>query len=272
MMKPDLRIIKGLASTAILNLLSLSMGNYCLRFVDASFYQVARGLLLPFTVLTSYFMLRARPSLRIILSCAIVTLGFFVGVFLDQVNVSGLGIFFGMLSSLMTALHAAVMKRGFEVVDGSALAMSWYSNLLSSMLLIPFIILVGEGPAVLDIISGRAEGLSTFLIGSAVTGSVGFLLSIATILSIKITSPITHMISSAVRGVAASFLGVAIFGDILTSGRIWAIVLILGGSIYYTWAKHIESLPPPPPRPYDRVPMEELEEGIVEKREERLKA
>jgi len=147
------------------------MGNYCLRFVDASFYQVARGLLLPFTVLTSYFMLRARPSLRIILSCAIVTLGFFVGVFLDQVHVSGLGIFFGMLSSLMTALHAAVMKRGFEVVDGSALAMSWYSNLLSSILLIPFIILVGEGPAVLDIISGRAEGLSTFLIGSAVTVS-----------------------------------------------------------------------------------------------------
>ena len=48
-------------------------------------------------------------------------------------------------------------------------------------------------------------------------GSVGFLLSIATILSIKVTSPITHMVSSAVRGVAASFLGVAIFGDILTS-------------------------------------------------------
>jgi GDP-fucose transporter C1 len=47
-------------------------------------------------------------------------------------------------------------------------------------------------------------------------GSVGFLLSIATTLSIKVTSPITHMISSAVRGVAASFLGVALFSDILT--------------------------------------------------------
>jgi len=168
MMRLDPHIIKGLASTATLNLLSLSMGNYCLRFVDASFYQVARGLLLPFTVLTSYFMLRTRPSFRIVISCAIVTFGFFVGVFLDQVHVSGLGIFFGILSSLMTAIHAAVMKRGFEVVDGSALSMSWYSNLLSSLLLIPFIIF-GEGPAVLDIISGRAEGLSTFLIGSAVT-------------------------------------------------------------------------------------------------------
>jgi solute carrier family 35 (GDP-fucose transporter), member C1 len=115
-------------------------------------------------------MLRTRPSIRIILSCAVVTFGFFVGVFLDQVHVSSLGIFFGILSSLMTAMHAAVMKRGFEVVDGSALSMSWYSNLLSSLLLIPFIIL-GEGPAVLEIVSGQAEGLSTFLIGSAVTVS-----------------------------------------------------------------------------------------------------
>lgn len=52
-------------------------------------------------------------------------------------------------------------------------------------------------------------------------------------------------------------------------GRVWAIVLILGGSIYYTWAKHIESLPS---YDYDRVPMEKLEEGVGEKREERLKA
>jgi GDP-fucose transporter C1 len=146
------------------------MGNYCLRFVDASFYQVARGLILPLTVLTSYFMLRARPSYRIILSCATVTFGFFVGVFLDQVHVSSLGVFFGVLSSLMTAMHAAVMKRGFEVVEGSALSMSWYSNLLSSLLLIPFIIM-GEGPAVVEIISGRAQGLWTFIVGSAVTVS-----------------------------------------------------------------------------------------------------
>ena len=70
----------------------------------------------------------------------------------------------------MTSMHAAAMKRGFEVVEGSALSMSWYSNLLSSLLLIPFII-IGEGPAVVEIISGRAQGLWTFLIGSAVTVS-----------------------------------------------------------------------------------------------------
>ena len=43
----------------------------------------------------------------------------------------------------------------------------------------------------------------------------------------------------------------------------WAILIILGGSLYYTWIKHIESLTPAPPsRQYEQVAMEELEEGI----------
>ena len=151
---------------------SKSTSNYSLRFVDASFYQVARGLVLPFTVLTSYVMLRTRPSIRILLSCSVVSSGFFIGVFHDNVHFSGPGIFFGILSSAMTAMHAAAMKRGFQAVEGSALSMSWYSNLLSSVLLLPFIVLLGEGPAVLDILFGRSEGLRTFLVGSLITVSV----------------------------------------------------------------------------------------------------
>lgn len=43
----------------------------------------------------------------------------------------------------------------------------------------------------------------------------------------------------------------------------WAILIILSGSIYYTWIKHIESLAPAPPsRKYEPVAIEELEEGI----------
>jgi len=92
MMRLDLPTVKGLAPTVVFNVLSLSFGNYSLRFVDASFYQVARGLLLPFTVLTSYLMLQTRPGLRILLSCSIITFGFFIGVFLDGTQISTLGV------------------------------------------------------------------------------------------------------------------------------------------------------------------------------------
>ena len=98
-------------------------------------------------------------------------------------------------------------------------------------------------------------------------------MSIASLLSIKVTSPITHMVSSAVRGVAASLLAMWLFSDIITgyvfarlctlivysicplSGRAASIAVILLGSIYYTWVKHQESQP----ATYERVKMSDVE-------------
>lgn len=150
-----------------------SFNNYTLKYVDASFYQVARGLVLPLTVATSYFFLHARPSLKILISCAIVTMGFLVGVFLDGNYPSPLGILFGVLSSGTTAIHAVIIKRALDLLNGSALDLAWYSNLLSSIVLLPLLIIAGEGPAILDLlVKGISEGsaaFTTFLWGSAIT-------------------------------------------------------------------------------------------------------
>lgn len=117
-------------------------------------------------------------------------------------------------------------------------------------------------------------------------GAFGFLMSIASLLSIKVTSPITHMVSSAVRGVAASFLGMWLFKDIITtcvdvylamhifltlahcSGRASSIAVILFGSIYYTWVKHVESLPVSKNGSYERVPLEDVEAGKAQSKPE----
>jgi GDP-fucose transporter C1 len=222
---------------------------------------VARGLVLPLTVLLSLIFLRAaRPSLQVLAACAIVTAGFFVGVFLDaSPNTSGdsskgnkstsvLGIGFGLLSSLTTASHAIVIKRSLPLVNNDAIELAWYSNVLSSAVLIPIIWLVGESGDIMQLVSlplyddGRMSVLGHFLWGSLVTGFVGWLLSIAGVLSIKITSPITHMVSSAVRGILQSAMGVWVFGDIITTGRATSIFVILSGSAYYTWAKNEELL------------------------------
>ena len=102
-----------------------SFSNYTLAYVDASFYQVARGMVLPFTVLTSYIYLHSRPSLPALLACSLVTFGFFIGVFLDGTQVSVIGVTFGVLSSMITALHSVVIKKSLDVVHGSALHLSW---------------------------------------------------------------------------------------------------------------------------------------------------
>ncbi|KAI6025996.1 hypothetical protein EDC04DRAFT_224834 [Pisolithus marmoratus] len=272
----DSQLIRGLAANVSLNVVGLSFSNFTLKYVDASFYQVARGLLLPFTVATSYLFLHARPSLRILLSCSVVTLGFFIGVFLDAIPISPLGVAFGVTSSAITAVHSVVIKKSLEVVHGSAMHLSWYTNLFSAVLMIPVVIFAGELPGITDLFFGEpavtfptpADGglspLSTFVWGSLITGSFGFLMSLASVLSIKVTSPITHMVSSAVRGVAASLLGMWLFNEILSGGRVSSIAVILVGSIYYTWVKHVESQAPrsdSTATKYERVPLEDVEVG-----------
>ncbi|KAF9563874.1 hypothetical protein CPC08DRAFT_705789, partial [Agrocybe pediades] len=270
----DLQTCKGLIPMVGLNVFGLSFSNYTLKYVDASFYQVARGMVLPFTVCTSFIVLHSRPSLRILLCCAVVTLGFFIGVFLDGTELSLIGVGFGVASSAITAIHSVVIKQSLTVVGGSALALSWYTNLLSAIILLPLLILAGEGTDVLKLLFGVGEllvkpgemsPLSTFIWGSMITGVLGFMMSIASLLSIKVTSPITHMVSSAVRGVAASLLGVWLFHDVITSGRASSIAIILLGSVLYTWVKHQESQPSSTTTSrrgsYERVKMEDIEAG-----------
>jgi GDP-fucose transporter C1 len=158
-----------------------SFSNYTLKYVDASFYQVARGLVLPFTVCVSFFMLSSsRPSLPILLCCTTVTFGFFIGVFLDGTPLSVVGVSFGVASSAITAIHSVVIKQSLNVVNGSALALSWYTNLLSAAVLAPLLILAGEGPDVLKLLFGVTEllvepgtisPLQTFIWGSIITVS-----------------------------------------------------------------------------------------------------
>lgn len=135
-------------------------------------------MVLPFTVATSFFFLSSRPSLRILAACAVVTTGFFVGVFLDGTEVSLLGIVFGVLSSMITAMHSVVIKKSLDVVHGSALHLSWYTNLMSACVLAPGLVLVGELPGVLGLLFGpnlskpnEMSTLSTFVVGSIITVS-----------------------------------------------------------------------------------------------------
>ncbi|TFK25442.1 hypothetical protein FA15DRAFT_668520 [Coprinopsis marcescibilis] len=271
----DLQTSKGLFPMVALNVVGLSFSNYTLKYVDASFYQVARGLVLPFTVGTSFIMLHARPSLKILIACLVVTMGFFIGVFLDGARVSVIGVLFGVASSAITAVHSVIIKQSLKTVNGSALALSWYMNSLSAILLIPIVLLAGEGPAVNQLLFtntivelGKADPYKTFILGSLITGLLGFMMSIASLMSIKVTSPITHMVSSAVRGVAASLLGIWLFRDIITTGRASSIAVILGGSAMYTWFKHQESLGPSHPPAsnkrgsYERLKMEDIDSDV----------
>lgn len=282
------KAIMAVAPVSTLNVLGLVFNIYCLKLVDASYFQVARGLTLPMTVVLSVVTTGERPTWSTIASCALVTWGFtysflpapFFGnsTAPDAVDEVGgatdatgftriasseapvLGMVLGCLSAAMIAIHAVLIKSALKKVDGRALDLAYWQNALSALALVPGILVSGEVAGFMRMLAGQEGSMHAFAIGGLVTGLVGFLICVAGLLSIKVTSPVTHMFSSAVRSVLQTFLGVWLFKDVLNASRVVSISLILAGSILYTYFKSKSFQAPPKP---ESAEMDEVKQPLT---------
>lgn len=165
-------------------------------------FQIARGLVLPLTILVSSVHTRKIPVPKVIAAAIVVTLGFAIGV-VPSKNLptksipSTLSLIYGVLSSLFIAIHAVLIKSSLPYCNNSTIELAWWTNVGSAILLLPFVVFDGELLKVWDKFNNDATwDFSVFLWGTLVTGVFGFLLCVAGLLSIKVTSPITHMFSS----------------------------------------------------------------------------
>ena len=109
---------------------------------------------------------------------------------------SAISIIYGVLSSLFIAVHAVLIKSSLPHAHNSTIQLAYWQNLGSALFLAPFILVQGEYGTLLDLMTRRDWNGSVFIWGSLITGVFGFLLCVAGLLSIKVTSPITHMFSS----------------------------------------------------------------------------
>lgn len=144
---------------------------------------------------------RSSPSQKVILAALIVTIGFLLGVAPSEsvpvaATPSLLSLFYGVLSSLFIALHAVLIKSSLPYCNNSTIELAWWTNAGSAVFLFPFVIFHGEHNMLQAMMRNSKWNSNVFIWGSLVTGLFGFLLCVAGLLSIKVTSPITHMFSS----------------------------------------------------------------------------
>ena len=164
--------------------------------------------MLPLTIAVSSAATSSSPSARVVIAAAVVMAGFFIGI-APEGNLpvsaipSTLSLFYGVLSSLFIAIHAVLIKASLPYCGNSTIQLAWWTNLGSAAFLAPFVLLDGEVGTLFALMASPEWNMRTFIWGSLVTGVFGFLLCVAGLLSIKVTSPITHMFSS-VRGIATS--------------------------------------------------------------------
>ena len=163
------KILLKLTPLVVINVIGLAMNTLCLQYLDASLYQVARALILPFAVIFSALFLKQKSSIPVLISCAIVSGGFLIGIFVEKdVHISMLGVIFGIVSSSTSAFHSIIIKKSLRIIDG-AIALVYYNNLLSAILLFPLIFIETSGIIQLITATPGASSVATpwmFLIGS----------------------------------------------------------------------------------------------------------
>ena len=163
--------------------------------------QIARGLVLPLTIAITPAKFHPHQAARVTLAAGLVTIGFFIGVIPEgSLPVSSIpsprSLVFGVFSSLSIAVHSVLVKASLSYCDNSTIQLAYWTNAGSALLLAPFVLLREEPAKIMELSAGSDWHMNVFIAGSLVTGTFGFLLCVAGLLSIKVTSPVTHMFSS----------------------------------------------------------------------------
>ena len=252
-----------LGALAVIFVGMITFNNLSLKYVEVSFYNVARSLTIVFNVVLTYFFLGETTSLATLGTLGVVVGGFFLGS-AGEVRFSLLGSAFGLTSSLFVALNGIWTKKGMAAVDGNQWRLSFYNNVSASVLFVPLIFLTGEWPIIVRHWALLAS--ARFWVTMCLGGVFGFLIGIVTILQIKVTSPLTHNISGTAKACVQTVLALYIWGNPTTAANLVGTALVLLGSCAYTYVRNgemeaaraagksaakAEALAPPPAEPAD---------------------
>ncbi|WVF65289.1 hypothetical protein IAT40_000013 [Kwoniella sp. CBS 6097] len=254
----------------VMRTVAVGMKVWCLNLVPASFYQVSRGLLLPITVLLSFLFLGSRASPAILFNILIICVGFVIGSASklsgsssnSSSSMSGmldLGFILGIASTFTTAAETIIVKIyapklpifravyttslvGFIAFTGLSYISGGFDD-FSHLLETAKINSAALASSSITKVPAHITGPTYSSVVSAilVSGVAYYLVSLAAVLQITVTTPVTHTISTAVRGVLQSLLAVVLLpNESLSFSAIVSIFFILVGSARYTWYKEKE--------------------------------
>jgi GDP-fucose transporter C1 len=231
----QLYLIVKILPLSICFVLMIFLNNLCLRYVEVSFYNIARSLTIVFNVILTYFILHEKTSNKTILCLIIIIIGFFVGSE-GEINFSLQGTIFGVLSSIFVSGNAILTKKVMLDFDNNICKIQYYNSIISSLLFLLTSILQQEYITILnfwEIFTSFQFWLVMFI-----SSIFGFLIGIVTILQINMTSPLTHNIIATVKSTFQTILAHIIFQNSYTINSIIGIVFVFIGSCMYTYIRY----------------------------------
>merc|ERR1712176_1289124 len=216
----------------------ITFNNLCLKWVEVSFYNVARSFTIVFNVFFSFVILRISSSCKTVSCLMIVIAGFLMGS-VGEISFSVKGTVSGIMSSLFVSLNSIFTKKMLPIVDDNHWRLTFYNNLIASLLFIPLICYF-EKNVIMAAVDKQLVS-SYFWTFMTLAGFFGFSIGIVTVLQIKATSPLTHNISDTAKAALQSLMAFFIWGNEATVLGVAGIFTVLGGSLLYTYVKIMDN-------------------------------
>ena len=230
--------IRLLWPMVLCNVFGLAFNIICLSKIDAIMHQITRGITLPMTALLGPLLGNDSSSWKVLLICCTIFLGFVIAVSgeIKSTHISIFGVVAGLLSSFINAYNAQFVKNRFNGGNKfSAIDLVFYNNIYSTIILAP-LALIYEGSQLSSITNWGHIFYVSFI-----TGILGVLINYAGFLQIKVTSPVTHCVSSAARGVFQVLASNLILREHLSITRSIGIGLSLFASSMYPVVKSYDN-------------------------------
>lgn len=221
----------------------ITFNNLCLKWVEVSFYNIARCLTIVFNVVLSHLILGSPTSMRTAACLLVVICGFFMGA-KGEVNFTYIGTAFGLCSSLFVSLNSIFTKKALPMVDNDHWKLTFYNNVNASVLFLPLIAYLEAGVLYNALDKQMVSGL--FWSAMMVAGVFGFSIGIVTVMQIKATSPLSHNISGTAKAAFQSMMAFYIWKNPATFMGVAGLFVVLGGSLLYTVVKMREGKKAPP--------------------------
>jgi len=212
--------------------------NLCIKYVEVSFYYVARALTIIFSILFTHHILQKRTSNKAVCCCMTLIAGWLLGMHWE-VHLSAVGAALGVGASIFVALNAIYTKKMLiSVTNESSELLMLYNNINSAILLPLIAWFITSEPSVLSQQhSWEVMATSTFWIMVTLTGVLGFLVGYASYLQIQYTSPLTHSISCTTKAAFQTLLALWIYGNPTNVPNLVSVAIVLLGSFAYVLVK-----------------------------------
>ena len=211
----------------------VAFNNLCLKFVQVSFYNVARSLTICFNVVFTYYILSKPTSLPVMLTLVVVIIGFVVGSD-GEIDFSVTGTVFGVTSSIFVSLNSIYTKKSMKYVDDNESKLLFVNNLNAVLIFTPLVLYLES-----DTIASNLDKLVSpyFWLMMTLSGVFGYLIGLFNVLQVSAIGPLGHNVSGTAKAAVQSLMAFHIWGNEATAKGLGGIFTVLFGSGLFAFIK-----------------------------------